>query len=99
MKIYCRICIGTYLRGSSGIMLRQFPEHQVFPIFLNKSPRLTVPNAFAISIKMPSEYSLRSIAADMLSCKLVTGQKWYWTKCHGQNGSNFYRFQFPIQLN
>src|SRR6218665_1047433 len=20
--------------------------------------------------------------------------KWYWTKWHGQNGSNFYRFQF-----
>jgi len=20
--------------------------------------------------------------------------KWYWTKWYGQNGSNFYRFQF-----
>jgi len=22
--------------------------------------------------------------------------KWYWTKWHGQNGSNFYRFQFNL---
>ena len=22
--------------------------------------------------------------------------KWYWTKWHGQNGSNFYKFQFNL---
>ena len=31
---------------------------------------------------------------ESLNTKKGDRTKWYWTKWHGQNGSNFYRFQF-----
>ena len=49
-----------------------------------------------IAITLRLFCDLLCIQVELAMPLTLTGDrtKWYWTKWHGQNGSNFYRFQF-----